>query len=114
MTNRVWRCGAAEMQLGERTHVMGIVNPTPDSFSDGGVNLDPDTAVNHALRLAADGGDVVDVGGESTRTGSAAVEPGVEMARVLPVVEGIASQGPTVLISIVARRTEVAHEALEA
>jgi len=75
------------------TLVMGIVNVTPDSFSDGGRFLDPDVAIAHARSLAALGADLLDVGGESTRPGAERVAPRVEQQRVLPVVEALASEG---------------------
>jgi dihydropteroate synthase len=90
---------------------MGIVNVTDDSFSDGGRYLDPDDAVAHGLRLVADGAAIIDVGGESTRPGAVRVNPGVELARVLPVVKGLAAQGVTV--SIDTMHAAVAQAALE-
>jgi dihydropteroate synthase len=76
-----------------RTQVMGVVNVTDDSFSDGGRYLDPAAAVEHGLRLAADGADIVDVGGESTRPGAVRIDPAVEIARVIPIVKSLAAQG---------------------
>ncbi|EUA24430.1 pterin binding enzyme family protein [Mycobacterium xenopi 3993] len=73
--------------------VMGVVNVTDDSFSDGGRYLDPDRAVEHGLRLAAEGAAIIDVGGESTRPGAVRIEPQVETARVVPVVKQLAAQG---------------------
>jgi len=93
------------------TVVMGVVNVTDDSFSDGGRYLDPDRAVEHGLALAAAGAQIVDVGGESTRPGATRVDPAVEIARVAPVVKGLAAQGVTV--SIDTMRAEVAGAALE-
>jgi dihydropteroate synthase len=90
---------------------MGVVNVTDDSFSDGGLFLDPDRAVEHGLALAAEGAAIVDVGGESTRPGATRVDPRVETARVLPVVKELAGQGITV--SIDTMRAEVAQAALE-
>jgi dihydropteroate synthase len=90
---------------------MGVVNVTDDSFSDGGRYLDADRAVEHGLRLAADGAAIVDVGGESTRPGAVRVAPAVESARVIPVVKGLAAQGITV--SIDTMHAEVAVAALE-
>lgn len=75
------------------TLVMGIVNVTPDSFSDGGRFLDPDVAIAHARALHAQGADLLDVGGESTRPGAERVAPRIEQQRVLPVVEALASEG---------------------
>ena len=83
--------GPAAVQLGKRTLIMGVVNVTPDSFSDGGANFDRDRAVEYALKLLQDGADIIDVGGESTRPGAkvaSATEPGVsekeELDRVIP------------------------------
>ncbi|HLS04704.1 MAG TPA: dihydropteroate synthase [Wenzhouxiangella sp.] len=76
---------------GDRPLVMGVVNVTPDSFSDGGRFHDPERAVEHALKLARDGADILDVGGESTRPGSRGVDEAEELARVMPVIEGIAA-----------------------
>ena len=91
--------------------VMGVVNVTDDSFSDGGRFLDPTRAVEHALALVADGADIIDVGGESTRPGAVRIESVVETARILPVVKEIAAQGITV--SIDTMHAAVARAALE-
>jgi len=90
---------------------MGVLNVTPDSFSDGGLWLDRDAAVAHGLRMVAEGADVVDVGGESTRPGAHPVPADEEMRRVLPVVEALA---PHVRVSIDTRKAEVADAALAA
>ena len=82
------RCGDRELALGSRTFVMGIVNVTPDSFSDGGSFLQPADAVAHALRLLKEGADIVDIGGESTRPGARAVDVDVELI-VPPVFEAL-------------------------
>ena len=103
--------GGRTLDLGARTLVMGILNITPDSFSDGGLRLDPSRAVDDGLRMLADGADLLDVGGESTRPGADPVAADEEMRRVLPVVEGLARQGAT-LISIDTYKAEVAREAL--
>ena len=92
---------------------MGIVNVTPDSFSDGGKFLDPSAAVDHALQLVADGADLLDIGGESTRPYSAAVDQREELARVLPVVEKLATQ-TDVPLSIDTSKAVVAREATSA
>ncbi|MBV9512716.1 MAG: dihydropteroate synthase [Mycobacteriaceae bacterium] len=94
-----------------RLQVMGVVNVTDDSFSDGGLYLDPDRAVDRGLALAAEGAAIVDVGGESTRPGAIRVAPGIEAARVVPVIKEIAAQGITV--SIDTMRSDVAAAALE-
>src|SRR5688572_32946798 len=91
---------------------MGVVNVTPDSFSDGGRYLDHDRAVEHGLRLAAEGADLVDVGGESTRPGAVRPEPDEELDRVVPVVERLARNG--VLVSVDTMRAEVAEAAVRA
>jgi dihydropteroate synthase len=90
---------------------MGVLNVTPDSFSDGGRWLDPDAAVAHGLAMAAEGADVVDVGGESTRPGAAEVALEEELQRVLPVVDALS---PHVRVSIDTRKREVAEAALDA
>jgi dihydropteroate synthase len=81
-------CGKYQLDL-SRPRVMGIVNVTPDSFSDGGRHLSHDAAIAHAHKLIADGADLLDIGGESTRPGAAAVSEQEELARVLPVIEGL-------------------------
>lgn len=91
--------------------VMGVLNVTDDSFSDGGRYLDADDAVEHGLALAAEGADIVDVGGESTRPGATRVDPEVEAARVIPVVKDLAAQKITVSIDTMHAR--VAQAALE-
>lgn len=90
---------------------MGVLNVTPDSFSDGGRWLDPDAALAHARQMIADGADVIDVGGESTRPGATPVDAAEEMRRVLPVIEALA--GETV-VSVDTRKEEVARAALAA
>ncbi|HZA82704.1 MAG TPA: dihydropteroate synthase [Actinomycetes bacterium] len=96
-----------------RCLVMGVVNVTPDSFSDGGRYLDPDAAVAHGQALAAEGADLLDVGGESTRPGAGGVTEAVELERVLPVVEGLAASAG-VPVSIDTRKAAVAAAALSA
>jgi dihydropteroate synthase len=96
----------------DRCLVMGVVNVTPDSFSDGGLWLDPDDAIRQGLALVADGADLVDVGGESTRPGAGRIDVAEELRRVLPVVSGLADAG--VVVSIDTMRAEVADEALAA
>ena len=96
---------------GTCVQVMGVVNVTDDSFSDGGLFLDRDRAVHHGLGLAAEGAAIVDVGGESTRPGATRIDARVETARVLPVIKELAGQGITV--SIDTMHAEVAQAALE-
>ncbi|MGH9005446.1 MAG: dihydropteroate synthase, partial [Acidimicrobiia bacterium] len=97
----------------DRPAVMGIVNVTPDSFSDGGRYLDAGRAVAHGLDLVVAGADMLDVGGESTRPGSARVEAGEEIRRVVPVVHRLAAEGG-VPVSVDTMKAEVAAAALEA
>jgi dihydropteroate synthase len=92
--------------------VMGVVNVTPDSFSDGGLWADAESAIAHALQLVEDGADVVDVGGESTRPGATRPLVSEELDRVLPVIEALAADGVTV--SVDTMRAEVAERAIEA
>ncbi|MCI4331303.1 MAG: dihydropteroate synthase [Thermoplasmata archaeon] len=99
--------------VGERTLVMGVVNVTPDSFSDGGRFLEPATAVSHALRLAVEGADLIDLGGESTRPGAPELSPGTEWQRIHPVLSQLHGQ-LTVPISVDTRHAEVAEKALDA
>ena len=90
------------------TLIMGIVNTTPDSFSDGGRYLDPDAAIAHGLRLRAEGANLLDIGGESTRPGAERVAVSVEQERVLPVVRGLAEAGAVVSIDTMNAATAVA------
>ncbi len=101
--------------MADAARLMGIVNVTPDSFSDGGLFLDEDAAVAHGRALAAEGADLLDVGGESTRPGAAAVSAEEELARVGPVVEALAgSSGPGLPVSIDTSKRAVAAAAIEA
>jgi dihydropteroate synthase len=97
-----------------RPQVMGILNATPDSFSDGGQFFDPADALAHAARMVADGVDIIDVGGESTRPGAETVPPEAEAARVRPVVAGIRAAHGALPISIDTRKASVAQAALAA
>jgi dihydropteroate synthase len=110
----VWRIGERAFDCSERTLVMGILNVTPDSFSEDGRFFDPEQAVRHAAQMVRDGADVVDVGGESTRPGSDAVPADEELRRVLPVIDQIGEQHPNLPISIDTRKAEVADRALAA
>src|SRR5438270_4424159 len=110
-----WQLRSRRLALGERTLVMGVVNVTPDSFSDGGQFFDPRIAINHALSLLDEGADIVDVGGESTRPGKKdPVTPQQEIDRVLPVIEGIRKVRPEAILSIDTYRSGTAAVALEA
>ena len=119
-----WRLRTRSLELGRRTLIMGVLNVTPDSFSDGGRFLDSSRAVEHALRMLNDGADIIDIGGESTRPGSKAVETaagqytgvpaGEELRRVLPVIEGIRRVQPDAVLSIDTYKSEVAKQAVAA
>jgi dihydropteroate synthase len=138
-----WNLGTRSLELGKRTLIMGIVNITPDSFSDGGKFLDPGNALAHAEKLLAEGADILDIGGESTRPGAhvepitqptkpgmphispplrdvgtsppkPAVSADEELARVLPVITAIKKQHPSAIISIDTYKSAVAHAAFNA
>ena len=93
---------------------MGILNVTPDSFSDGGTHSTVDAALNHARKMLAEGADILDIGGESTRPGSQPVGVQEELDRVMPVIDAIRADGITAPISIDTMKPLVAHQALEA
>jgi dihydropteroate synthase len=107
------RLRSRTLLLGERTLIMGVLNITPDSFSDGGKFLDSETAIARGLQLEKDGADVLDVGGESTRPGAAFVTPEGEMRRILQVIR-ILSGKLKIPLSVDTRRAEVAEAALDA
>lgn len=109
----IWRIGSQTLDLGNRGLIMGIVNVTPDSFSDGGRFSDPGRAVQHALQMVADGANILDIGGESTRPGAEPVNEAEELRRVLPVLRAIRSQC-RVLISIDTMKASVARAAIQA
>jgi dihydropteroate synthase len=127
-----WNIGARTLLLGKRTLIMAVLNVTPDSFSDGGLNFDRDTAVESALQMLQDGADIIDVGGESTRPGAAvtagepladaaagakdktAVTENEEMGRVIPVITALKSQRPDATISVDTYRASVAQAAVAA
>jgi dihydropteroate synthase len=111
-----WQLATHRLQLGERTLVMGIVNVTPDSFSDGGLYETPERAVEHAVRLLEEGADILDLGGESTRPGSSLQTVGAqqEQDRVLPVIQGVLRACPRAIISIDTYKSSVATTALAA
>ena len=96
------------------TLVMGIVNVTPDSFSDGGKFFSPEVAISHASKLISQGADIIDIGGESTRPGAKQVSEPEELKRVIPVIEKIRTDNPTILISIDTTKASVAKHAVEA
>ena len=126
-----WQIGSGALQLGKRALIMGVVNVTPDSFSDGGLHLDPEAAVAHALQLVVDGADIVDIGGESTRPGAAviasaeagasqssgtkvAVSEREELDRVIPVLTSLKRKRSDVVISVDTYKAAVARAAVGA
>jgi dihydropteroate synthase len=126
-----WQIGSRVLQLGKGTLIMGVVNVTPDSFSDGGLHLDPEAAVAHALQLVADGADIIDIGGESTRPGAkvasagegssskadankVAVSEREELHRVIPVIRSLKQKRSDAVISIDTYKAAVARAAVQA
>lgn len=116
----LWRLRTRTLELGVRTLIMGVVNITSDSFSDGGSFLDPEAAVDHAMQLLGEGADLLDLGAESTRPGSRAggeapaVSAAEEQARLLPVLEGILRVRPDAILSADTYKAETARAALAA
>jgi len=111
-----WSLGTRSLSLGGRTLVMGIVNVTPDSFSDGGLYLDASKAVEHALQLLDEGAEILDIGGESTRPGARAeaVSAQQELDRVLPVIEKVKRARPDAVVSVDTYKAAVARACVEA
>jgi dihydropteroate synthase len=121
-----WNLGSRSIQLGKRTLIMGIVNVTPDSFSDGQLCFEKDKAIEHALKLIEDGADIIDVGGESTRPGAKVVpsenaanaktpvDEQEELRRVLPVIAELKKKSPQATISVDTYKANVAREAVAA
>ncbi len=119
-----WNLGERIVQLGKRTLLMGVVNVTPDSFSDGGRFLEPGKAIAHALQLIADGANIIDVGGQSTRPGSktdaakSSASPPIpaekEIERVVPVIAAVKKQRPQMILSVDTYRAAVARAAFDA
>jgi len=107
------QCGPYALDFGKKTLIMGILNMTPDSFSDGGKFNRIDRAVEHARQMANDGADIIDIGGESTRPGFAAVSLEEELERVIPVIQAISDE-VHIPISIDTYKAEVAKQAIEA
>jgi dihydropteroate synthase len=114
----LWRLRTRTLELGPRTPVMGILNVTPDSFSDGGKFLVRDRAVAHALKMLDDGADLLDIGGESTRPGTPVVESGIpaaeELRRIMPVIEDVLRERPGAILSVDTYKAEVARAAVNA
>ena len=98
--------------LFNKSYVMGILNVTPDSFSDGGKYLNSTDAINHALEMAASGADIIDIGGESTRPGSESISAEEEIKRLVPVIDGILVKKPDVIISVDTTKSMVAEQAI--
>ena len=111
LSQRQLRCGGKLLDLSQ-PHVMGILNVTPDSFSDGGLHNSKQQAIEHALQMIADGATVIDIGGESTRPGAAVVTVEEELTRVIPVVEVLAKEN--VILSIDTSQPEVMRQAVKA
>jgi len=124
-----WNLGSRSLPLGKRTLVMGVINVTPDSFSDGGMHLDREAAVGYGLQLLQDGADILDVGGESTRPGAKVlgsasaglqnpekqpVSEQEELERVVPVIAALKQKRPDAVISIDTYKAKVAREAVDA
>ena len=106
-------CGIKTLHLSERTHLMGILNVTPDSFYDGGKYINPDHAVNQAIQMVEEGADVIDIGGESTRPGAKEIPVQEELNRVIPVIERLKGKIASP-ISIDTRKAKVAKLAIDA
>ena len=107
------RCKKTVFHLDERTHLMGILNVTPDSFSDGEMFFAPDRAISHGIELASQGADIIDIGGESTRPGAKPLPRDEELRRVIPVIEGLSAK-VDVPISIDTYKSFMAEKAIEA
>ncbi|MCI7344619.1 MAG: dihydropteroate synthase [Fusobacterium necrophorum] len=108
------QCRELELELGRRTYIMGILNLTPDSFSDGGKYNQIEAALQHAKEMIEEGADILDIGGESTRPGHIQISEEEEIERVLPVIRSLRKQFPYVLLSIDTYKWKVAEAALEA
>jgi len=113
MVSRIWHLGKRQLTFNQQPLVMGILNVTPDSFSDGGKHVAPQVAIETAFKMLQDGADIIDIGGESTRPYSEPVGTNQEIDRVLPVIEGLASE-LTIPISIDTSKAKVAKTALDA
>ena len=109
-----WHLRTRTLELGERTHLMGILNVTPDSFSDGGLYLAQDAAIGQGLKLLDDGADLLDVGGESTRPGAEPVSAEEEQARILPVLHALLQARPAAILSVDTYHAETAQLAVAA
>jgi dihydropteroate synthase len=110
----IWKTGRRTFDLRQSAKIMGILNVTPDSFSDGGQFFSLEAAVVHARELIAEGADIIDVGGESTRPGADSVSLEEELHRVIPVIREIRSEFPSVVISVDTYKAETARQAIRA
>src|SRR5204862_3809649 len=113
MGSTLWRIAGQAIDLSAHSMIMGVLNVTPDSFFDGGEFFTAESAVKQGIRLAAEGAQIIDIGGESTRPGAEAVSADEELARVIPVIEQLRGAVPT-FISIDTSKTAVARAALDA
>jgi len=124
-----WNIGSRKLGLGKRTLIMGVLNVTPDSFSDSGLHFDRDRALEHALKMLREGADIIDIGGESTRPGAKVVSPSAsganliqaqpavseqeELDRVIPVISALKQKRPDAVISVDTYKAKVARAAVE-
>jgi dihydropteroate synthase len=106
------KVGSKKFLLGKKTLIMGILNVTPDSFSDGGRHFSVDAAINHAIKLEENGADIIDIGGESTRPGSQSISSKEEIKRVKPIIENLADR-LSIPMSIDTYKSEVAEKAID-
>src|SRR5438067_12982831 len=113
MRERIWKIGDEVVDLSKRGMIMGVLNVTPDSFSDGGEFFEPDAAIVRGVQIASEGADIIDVGGESTRPGTEPVSVKEELRRVIPVIEKLRAK-IDIPISIDTSKSEVASAALDA
>jgi dihydropteroate synthase len=117
-----WQIGSRTVQLGKRTLIMGVVNVTPDSFSDGGAHFDRERAIEFALKLLQDGADIIDVGGESTRPGAKVISASAagdvsekeELERVIPVISAVKQKNSKAIVSVDTYKSGVARAAVKA
>ena len=108
-----WKCREREITLGKKTLIMGILNVTPDSFSDGGLFFKKKEAVSRAMKMIEEGADIIDVGGESSRPGASTVSEKEELLRTIPIIKKIRKESPDILISIDTTKASVAQKAME-
>ena len=109
-----WHCNKKTISLGENTLVMGILNTTPDSFSDGGLFNSARKGLKKAVKMAEEGADIIDIGGESTRPGAKKIDVAEEINRTIPIIKLIRQELPNILVSIDTTKSQVAEKALQA